>query len=181
MNVDVAAVNQTTFANYAQYDRDVIGVDDSGSIYEGTTDIQAYLDTLGPTDEIYVGHKFRFYYEFSRQLPSHYVEGTKVLETFNNLILRRLKVAFFDTAEFLMKTYQDQRGTEYSQKFEADAMNTDLLSNLGRINITDGVFNFPVNSKSDDCRISIESESPFPCNFTSAEWSGNLIRKGSRY
>ena len=184
-------VNKTTFADYDIFGRDVIGVDGSGNIYEGTVDIQAYLDTIGATDEIYIGHKFKFYYEFSRQLPSHYVEGAKVLETFNNLILRRLKVTFFETADFIMKTYQDLRGTvdpitgiktpvEYSQKFEADSM-TDITSSLGRVNIADGTFNFPVNSKSDDCRISIESESPFPCNFTSAEWSGNLIRKGSRY
>lgn len=173
-------VNQTTFASYTTYDRAIVGVDDSGNVYNGSTDIQAYLDTLGPTDTITVGHLFKFYYEFSRQLPSHFTEVGKVLETFNNLIIRRMKVSFFDTAQFIMKTIQDLRGTEYTQEFSSDTLG-DINANLGRVNIKSGTFDFPVNSKSDACRVSIESESPYPCNFTSAEWSGNLIRKGSRY
>lgn len=155
----------------------LVGVDKTGIIYR--TDVEI-LEALETTD-LYLGYIPYSLYEFSEQIPSiEDNKGQKIPESFAKLVLRRLKVLFYNTGRF--KMVNDLKGRDYTREAEYSSMVLGSLGSLlGKLNLGSGEFNFPVNSKSDKCILSIISEHPYPCNFTSAEWSGTLQRKTSRY
>lgn len=169
-----------TFADL-EYDRDfvggsLVGVDNTGIIYRTDSEILSVLET----DDLHLGYIYNSKYTFSEQLPSFYTQEGKIVESFSKLIIRRLNVLFYDTGKFSMNNLLTERQKTYSKKYSSMVIGS-LGSLLGKLNLQSGSFGFPINSKHDTYEASIVSESPYPCNFTAAEWSGTLTRVASRY
>jgi len=51
---------------------------------------------------------------------------------------------------------------------------------IGTTTLTSGDFKFPVMSKADRIKVTIESDSHLPCQFLSAEWEGNMHLRSRR-
>ena len=51
---------------------------------------------------------------------------------------------------------------------------------IEEVNLQDGTFRFPIQSKNDRVAISLTSDSYLPCSFQSAEWEGYYTIRSQR-
>tara|TARA_R110000868_G_scaffold122806_1_gene325621 strand:- start:11069 stop:13438 length:2370 start_codon:yes stop_codon:yes gene_type:complete len=129
--------------------------------------------------EFYVGEKYTMTYEFSEPtLKEPTPQGGRVAVTGGRLQIKHWLLRYQDSGDFNIKVEPRYRplqtyglgGTfDYTGRVIGGGAGV-----LGTTTLASGVFKFPVMSKSDRLRVTIESDSHLPCQFLSAEWEGNM-------
>lgn len=152
----------------------MVGVDEHGSQYLGLDAINEAL-TEG---DIWVGVPYRFAYTFSEQVPSTSDGDRKTVYQYGRLTLRSMKVSYVNTGKFDVVIAPTGRNP-YTTYFTGTILGG-ITSLLGRINIATGVFKFPVNSRSNEVVITIQSSYPYPLTLNTAEWQGLFTNNAGR-
>jgi len=89
-----------------------------------------------------------------------------------------MKISYEATGKFDI-TVKPKGRAAFETEFTGTIL-SDEDSILGRINLSTGVFKFPINCRSDQVKITISSDYPYPCTFNTCEWQGSLVNKARR-
>lgn len=152
----------------------LVGMFADGSQVFGLADINTALQD----SDMWVGIPFTFSYTFSEQVPAQYDGGSKTVYQYGRLTLRSMKVSYFNTGKFdviITPTGRDP----FITKFTGTILGS-LSAILGKINVNSGIFKFPVNCRSNEVRITIESSYPFPATFNTAEYQATFTNNAGR-
>lgn len=125
-----------------------------------------------------IGQTYRWKFSFSEiMLKSVDERGTKS-DTEGRLQLRNFWVNYVESGFFRAVVEHFDKQTFYYE------MTARILGSgrnkLGIMPLETGVFKFPVQSLSANCRISIESSYPTPVSIIGAGWEGNYYRRSQR-
>lgn len=153
---------------------DIVAVNINGGQIQGLAAINLALQD----EELWVGVPFKFQYTFSEQVPAQQEDRGKLVYQYGRLILRSMKVSYSNTGRFDVKVTPTGRSTS-TTSFSGLILGS-ILGVLGKINISTGVFKFPVNARSNEVEISIESTYPYPCTFNTCEWNGTFTNQAGR-
>lgn len=138
-----------------------------------STEIEATGDFS--TGSCFVGKPYTMRYRFT-QLHIKDQEKNAVLE--GRLQLKRMQVSYTDTGSFRIEVTPYQRETNI-YKFTGIVLGT-IASVIGKVNISSGVFPFPVITRNLGVTIDIVSTSHLPANFQSATWEGLYATKSRK-
>jgi hypothetical protein len=152
----------------------LIAVDNKGTIYEGLTAINVAL----ATEDLWVGYPVNFYYKFSEQVPASNDGERRTVYQYGRLTLRSMRISYSSTGKFEIKVVPTARPA-YTTYFTGITLGT-LEALMGKVPITTGVFKFPVNGRSSEVIITIESNNPYPCSFSTCEWQGTFTNNSGR-
>ena len=126
--------------------------------------------------ESFVGYPYTMSYTFSTQYKrSAGAGGSQVTDTSGRLQLRQFKLLYQNTGKFKVTT--DTQGQLHTYNFAEPALG---LLTLGSVALTSGTFEFPLLSKNDRVKITVSNDTPYPCAFQSAEWTGYYTTKSRR-
>ena len=129
--------------------------------------------------QFYLGEKYLMKYEFSEPtLKEATANGGRVAITGGRLQVKHWLLRYQDTGEFQVRVepnYRDVQLHKLSGRTIGGGTNV-----LGTTTLSSGDFRFPVLSKSNRLKITIESDSHLPCQFLSAEWEGNMHIRSRR-
>lgn len=125
-------------------------------------------------DSVVYGVPFPVTVGLSEIIPRMQTQDGYVVMNYAKLILRRMRLFLSKSGVFSVNIdFADRR--DFSIKYSGQPLGKKLL---GRGNVSDINFNFPINGKSDKISIVISSNSSTPFNLLSAEWQGQLTVKG---
>ncbi len=129
--------------------------------------------------EFYIGEKYTMQYEFSEPvLKEGTAQGGRVAITGGRLQIKHWLLRYQDTGDFSVKVEVSQKDTNtynFTGRIIGGGENV-----LGTTTLTSGDFRFPVMSKAERLKVTIESTSHLPCQFLSAEWEGSLHLRSRR-
>ena len=130
--------------------------------------------------EFYVGERYTMTYEFSEPtLKEPTATGGRVSIAGGRLQIKHWLLRYQDSGDFKVKT--EVKGSSNVQSFDFTGRIIGGGANLlGTTTLTSGDFKFPVMSKADRVKVTIESDSHLPCQFLSAEWEGNMHLRSRR-
>lgn len=117
-----------------------------------------------------VGIGYEFAYTFSPFYVRQQSGGGEVALQDGRLQVRNIKVLYDNTAYFTVSFTPEQRDTfttVFSGRNLGSANNV-----LGQIPLEKGSFTIPCPGQNDKITVTIKNDSPFPCAFASAEWTG---------
>lgn len=157
-----------------EHEESIVGVALDGGQVFGLDDINTALEDA----DMWVGVPFTFSYTFSEQVPAEQGDGSKTVYQYGRLVLRSMKISYFNSGKFDVKVTPTGRDT-FITKFTGTILGS-ISSLLGRINVSTGVFKFPVNCRSNEVTITIESSYPYPCTFNTCEWQGMFTNNSGR-
>ena len=127
----------------------------------------------------YVGEKYTMTYQFSEPyLKEQTAQGGRVAITGGRLQIKHWLLRYEDSGDFNVKVDVTSKTTQnypFTGRIIGGGDNV-----LGTTTLTSGEFKFPVMSKADRLKVSIESTSHLPCQFLSAEWEGNMHMRSRR-
>ncbi len=130
--------------------------------------------------EFYIGERYTMTYEFSQPtLKEPTASGGRVAITGGRLQIKHWLLRFQDSGDFLVKVQQRTSSTSLDYVFTGRVIGSGA-STLGSTTLSSGDFRFPVMSKAENIRITIESDSHLPCQFLSAEWEGQMHLRSRR-
>lgn len=125
--------------------------------------------------KLIVGRKYTFRYRFSPlMIRQNSGQGQKA-DTVGRLQVRRMSINFAETGYFQALVTPVGRGT-YTYTYTGKTLGLDSAA-LGSVGIEDGQFSFPVLSQNITVGIELNSDSPMPCSFMSADWEGYYVRR----
>lgn len=163
----------------------------NGTIIPSTTSVNTVtVDGDKTSVPVYIGENYLMRYEFSEAtLKEPTAQGGRIAISGGRLQIKHWLLRYQDTGSFVVKVEPRFRdliafglGADYDYiKYDYTGRIIGGGSNvLGSTTLASGDFRFPVMSKSDRVRITIESNSHLPCQFLSAEWEGNLHIRSRR-
>ena len=130
--------------------------------------------------EFYIGERYTMTYEFSQPtLKEPTASGGRVAITGGRLQIKHWLLRYQDSGDFVVKVQQRTSSTSLDYVFTGRVIGSGA-STLGSTTLSSGDFRFPVMSKAENIRITIESDSYLPCQFLSAEWEGQMHRRSRR-
>lgn len=121
---------------------------------------------------VFLGRVFKFTYEFSRFLIKHEDQNGTVTEDSGRLQLRRAWVNYQDTGALVMKVVNRYR--EFLNTLNGVKLGE---QEVGRVNIGDGQFRFPMNGDAMETRLILESDYPTPVSIVGCGWEASYARK----
>jgi len=133
--------------------------------------------------EFYIGERYTMKYEFSEPtLKEPTANGGRVSIAGGRLQIKQWLLRYQDTGDFDVKVEPklDSFGGGATYSYTGRAIGGGGASILGTTSLASGDFRFPVMSKSDRIKITIESNSHLPCQFLSAEWEGSMHLRSRR-
>ena len=130
--------------------------------------------------EFYIGERYTMTYEFSQPtLKEPTASGGRVAITGGRLQIKHWLLRYQDSGDFVVKVQQRTSSTSLDYVFTGRVIGSGA-STLGSTTLASGDFRFPVMSKAENIRITIESDSHLPCQFLSAEWEGQMHLRSRR-
>lgn len=152
----------------------LIGVDSAGQVYTGRTAINTKL----ATEALWVGMPYQFTYQFSEQVPASTSGETRTVYQYGRLTLRSMRISFSNTAKFEVLITPTGR-LPYTNFFTGLTLGA-LEALIGKIIVSTGVYKFPVNNRSSEVTVTIISNNPYPCTFSTCEWQGSFTNNSGR-
>jgi hypothetical protein len=146
----------------------IVGINSRGFRVIGIDAINEALEE----EPLWVGVPYKFTYVFSQQVPAMYDEQGKTAMQYARMVIQSMKISYTNSGKFkvLVKpTGRDESVAPFSGALLG--LNTTVL---GRINLSSGVFKFPVHCRAESVRITIESEEPYPVTFNTCELQAKL-------
>lgn len=123
----------------------------------------------------FVGKPYTMRYRFSQL----FIKGQDKQAVLNGkLQLRTMGVSYTDSAFFKAEVTPLQRDKS-THTFTGTLLGT-ASATLGRINISSGVFRFPIITSNEGVSIELVNDSPLPSVFQSATWEGFFIQRAGR-
>lgn len=127
----------------------------------------------------YAGHDYAFIYEFSEPvMKGQPANGGLAALGAGRLQLSKWSVNYANTGYF-RAVVQPKNRQPYTYVFTGKTIGTSTAV-VGGQGLSDGVFSFRVNAKSDRVTITLINDTYLPSYYTSAEWEGRFERKSSR-
>ena len=126
---------------------------------------------------VFTGIPYNMKYTFSEQLFKAKAGNSTSPSNAAKLLIRNGSIYFNNTAFFKVKVTPKFRDT-YENIFTPDVVGS---TTIGTLNLDSGFYRFPVLTKAQDTKISIENDSALPSNFQSAEFESFLHSRSSRY
>lgn len=121
------------------------------------------------TSNIWIGDKYTMVYEFSEpNLKAPNITGGLNVLAQGRYQLRYGTVSYGDSAYFKVKI-QIENGDTYEYPFTGRILGSGN-NTIGTASVESGNFRFPIYSRNDQVKISVENDSALPSNFLSAEW-----------
>lgn len=149
-----------------------------GDLQDGSGNYEVSRTALTTTqfyeDEIVYGIPFTVHIEFSKVIPRQESQSGFIVMNYAKLMLRRMRLLMNKSGVFTVNIDFEDRN-DYTVSYTGKPLGSNTL---GRSNVSDINFNFPINGKSDKVTITIKSNSSTPFNLLSAEWQGQLIMRG---
>jgi len=133
--------------------------------------------------DMYVGERYTMTYEFSEPtLKEPTSNGGRIAIAGGRLQIKHWLLRYQDSGDFDVKVQpkRSEFGLGNTYSYTGRAIGGGGASILGTTTLASGDFRFPVMSKADRLKISIESTSHLPCQFLSAEWEGNMHLRSRR-
>ena len=128
---------------------------------------------------VYIGEPYTFEYVFSPPtIKTQSQTGGAASVAAGRLQLTSWYIRYANSGYFRVEVTPKNRQT-YNYVFSGKTLGTSSAK-LGRIELTDGVFSFPVRAKGDSVEIKVINDSFLPCYLTGAEWEGRYERRTSR-
>lgn len=159
---------------------------DSGNILPATSvGNEVYVSGDQTSTKVYLGENYMMTYEFTEPtLKEPTAQGGRVAVSGGRLQIKHWLLRYQDTGDFTVKVeprFRPLIAFGLSSEYDYTGRTIGGGSNvLGSTTLASGDFRFPVMSKADRVRITIESNSHLPCQFLSAEWEGNLHLRSKR-
>ena len=182
-----AAANQTTITTPYTLDTPVIVTRGSahGTVISQVSHTAGVMVVAGDktSTEFYIGERYTMKYEFSEPtLKEPTANGGRVSIAGGRLQIKQWLLRYQDTGDFDVKVEPklDSFGGGATYSYTGRAIGGGGASILGTTSLASGDFRFPVMSKSDRIKITIESNSHLPCQFLSAEWEGSMHLRSRR-
>lgn len=166
--------DDTYFYLPAEHEENVVGVTTNGSIIRGLAAINAALQD----EPLHVGLEYTFAYTFSQQVPYTETNTGKTVHQYARLTLRNMRVSFNRTGRFDVVVTPVGRES-FTTQFTSTILGI-TTTILGRLNLSTGVFKFPVNCRADSVTVTLQSAYPYPCNFNTCEWLGTFTNNAGR-
>ena len=126
---------------------------------------------------VFVGIPYTMKYTFSEQLFKAKAGNGTSPSNAANLMVRNGSLYYDNTSYFKVKVTPKERDT-YENVFTPDVVGSTLI---GSLYLDSGFYRFPVFTKAQDTKISIENDSALPSNFQSAEFESFVHSRSSRY
>ena len=120
------------------------------------------------------GLKFKSSVTLSEIAPKQQTKDGVTILSYAKLMLRRMRLVLEKSGKFEVLVNLLER-KDFKSKFTGKPLGN---ITLGRSDIDDINFNFPINAKADKVSIEIVSDNTTPLNIISTEWQGQLITKG---
>jgi hypothetical protein len=128
---------------------------------------------------LFAGVAYKSLYAFSTLfLRSQESGGGTIALDDGRLQVRRMSVNFAQAGYF--KTVVQPEGRDASIREFTGRRLAAASSTLGRLELSDGRFAFPVMGRNKSVKISLESDHFLPCAFTSAEWEATYHTRAKR-
>ena len=127
--------------------------------------------------DVFVGIPYTMKYTFSEQLFKAKAGNSTSPSNAAKLMVRNGSLYYHNTSYFKVKVTPKERDT-YENVFTPDVVGSTLI---GSLYLDSGFYRFPVLTKAQDTKISIENDSALPSNFQSAEFESFLHSRSSRY
>ena len=132
------------------------------------------LETTEQTDNMLYGIRYTGKCVLSKILPKVNSEGNSVVMNYAKLMLRKMRLFLAFTGPFNVSVnFLDRK--DYT--IESNTANVGSLK-VGAGVASDGIYNFPINGKSDLVEITLSTDSATPFNLLVTEWQGQIITKG---
>ena len=127
--------------------------------------------------DVWVGVAYTMKYTFSEQLFKARAGNGTSPSSAAKLMIRNGAIYFDDTSHFQVKVTPKARNT-YTNTFTPNPAES---STIGSLSLDSGFFRFPVFTKAQDTKITIENDSALPSNFQNAEFESFLHSRSNRY
>ena len=124
------------------------------------------------TGQVFIGRVYKFTYAFSRFLIKYEDQNGTVTEDSGRLQLRRAWINYQHTGALTMKVSSPQR--EFINTLNGYKLGA---QEIGRVNIGDGQFRFPMNGDARQTRLTLESDAPTPVSIVGCGWEASYARK----
>ena len=179
--VDANGVTYDTF--YAIYNTsNVVAVPVEGSIGKCANNQLLVKAPQSSVSGGFIGLSYPMIYEISRPVlrsasgKGQSVVGDGRLQIKNGIML-------YDNSRFFQvlvtPKYRDTYNYTYLYNFVSDYLGVGP-TNLDYMHMEDGAFKFPVFCKSDEVKISVLNETPYPCSLLSLEWEALYSARSKR-
>jgi hypothetical protein len=128
---------------------------------------------------VIVGRKYLFRYRFSTIVPKRRsANGGEVSDNVARLQLRKMQVNHAETGYFqALVTPQGRPTYTYTYTGKNLGLGSSTIGLDGLANFEDGGFSFPIMSQNTSVTIELQSDSPLPCSFLSADWEGFYAKR----
>lgn len=135
--------------------------------------------TTAPEEDTtyYVGFPYNMKYTFSEQVFKAASGNTTTPSNATKLVIRNGSI-FYNDSSYFKVTVQPQFRDSYVNIFTPDIVGS---TTLGSLNLDSGSYRFPVFTKAEKTKISIENDSALPSNLTSAEFESFTHSRSQRY
>lgn len=125
--------------------------------------------------DLIVGRQYVFRYVFSPITVKQQVGQATKSDTVGRLQLRNMQINFSDTGYFKTLVTPTGRSTKtfiYSGKTLGLSSAT-----IGQLELDTGKSQFPILAQNTGVEIELNSDSPLPCSFLSADWEGFYVKR----
>ncbi|ALP47809.1 tail protein [Escherichia phage GA2A] len=140
------------------------------TVWSSTRWVTVKGDWSGKT--VFIGRVYKFTYAFSRFLIKYEDQNGTITEDSGRLQLRRAWVNYQRTGALVMRVVNQQR--EFLNTLNGYKLG---LQDIGRVNIGDGQFRFPMNGDALHTRLILESDYPTPVSIVGCGWEASYARK----
>tara|TARA_R110000823_G_scaffold193917_1_gene325311 strand:- start:498 stop:2540 length:2043 start_codon:yes stop_codon:yes gene_type:complete len=179
-----SGTNKTTWTLPYIYDGTVIVIKSGSWATRKGTDItvtRPTTTTVAATGDyssasVIIGVPYTFTYTFSEQHVREN-QGKQSVQS-GRLQLRTMRVNYEDSGFFKVNVTPENRDIQ-EYEFSGSVISSPS-SLIEEVNLQDGTFRFPIQSKNDRVAISLTSDSYLPCSFQSAEWEGYYTIRSQR-
>lgn len=150
-----------------------------GLLLESTVNGSVVTLTDPPTasTNVYAGIAYDMKYVFSKQLFKAPSGNSKSPSNANDLLIRNGSIFFNNTASFKVLVQPENR-QENVNEFTPTVIGAQFPDEF---KLSDGAFRFPVFTKADSAKITLQNNTALPCNLQSAEFESFVHSRSNRY
>ena len=128
--------------------------------------------------DLWIGLTYELEYTMTRPTIREVSAGSSKVVKNGRFQLRYGSVSFDDSTTFKVEVVPSV-GYTYTYTYAGSTLDTSSILN-STINVSDGVFTFPIFQTNTDVTITLKNSSPFPSNFLGIDWEGYYNSKTRR-
>ena len=127
------------------------------------------------SEKLFIGEKYTFSYEFSKQYLRRENNGVAIAVTEGRLQIRTFNLNYNNTGYFeVVVTPENRDASTYT--FTGAIVGS---ATVNGVNLESGGYKFTIASQNEKLSVVIQSDKHLPCIFSSAEWEGLFYKRAS--